>query len=99
MPLVAALGRAPTNAVGELLAEPESPLPDGLVADDDGARCQHLLDYTQAERGAEVEPRGLGRSRRPESVNWQRATWQLAHSFRRLTGPSPACQASLSLTV
>jgi hypothetical protein len=42
--------------VGERLAELARPLPYALVADDDAARRQHLLDHAQAEREAEVEP-------------------------------------------
>ena len=36
--------------VGEVLAELERRLPYGLVADDDAAGGQHLLDHAQAER-------------------------------------------------
>src|SRR4051794_33413148 len=38
------------------LAELARPLPYGLVADDDAARGQHLLDHAQAEREAEIQP-------------------------------------------
>ena len=34
----------------------QRPLPHGLVADDDAARGQHLLDHAQAEREAEIQP-------------------------------------------
>ena len=37
----------------------QRPLPHGLVADDDAARGQHLLDHAQAEREAEVQPNGV----------------------------------------
>src|SRR3954465_14714519 len=47
--------RAP-HPVGEVLAELERPLPYGLVADDDAAGGQHLLDHAQAEREAEIQP-------------------------------------------
>src|SRR3954453_13545419 len=39
-----------------LMAELERPLSYGLVADDDAACGQHLLDHAQAEREAEVQP-------------------------------------------
>src|SRR3954471_3190735 len=49
VPLVSGTGQPPPDPVGELLAEPERPLPHRLVADDDAARRQHLLDHAQAE--------------------------------------------------
>src|ERR687885_295048 len=56
VPFVAGTGQPPPDPVGELLAELERPLPDGLVADHDAAGGQHLLDHAQAEREAEVQP-------------------------------------------
>src|SRR3712207_8924859 len=38
------------DPVGERLTELQRPPPDGLVADDDAAGRQHLLDHAQAER-------------------------------------------------
>src|SRR3954464_13929503 len=61
MPLVARPGQPPADDVGELLAELEAPLPDGLVADLDAAEGQHLLNHAQAER--EAEPEGQRRRR------------------------------------
>ena len=42
--------------LANVLAELQRPLPHGLVADDDAARGQHLLDHAQAEGEAEVQP-------------------------------------------
>src|SRR4051794_30364378 len=39
-----------------LMAELERRLPYGLVADDDAAGGQHLLDHAQAERKSEIQP-------------------------------------------
>src|SRR3954469_11596604 len=56
MPLVSGAGPPPPNPIGECLAEFQRPLSYGLVADDDAARGQHLLDHAQAEREAEIQP-------------------------------------------
>src|ERR1700757_5425664 len=45
VPLVAALGRAPTNAVGELAAKFQTPLPDRLIGHREAASRQHLLNH------------------------------------------------------
>ena len=59
VPLVTSTGQPPPDPVGELLAEPERPLPHGLVAHDDAAGGQHLLDHAQAEWEPEVQPDGV----------------------------------------
>lgn len=41
-------------------AELQSPLPHRLMADEDAARCQHLLDHPQAQRIPEVQPDNVG---------------------------------------
>src|SRR5918997_847251 len=56
VPLVPGAGQPPPDPVGEVLAELERPPPHGLVADDDAAGGQHLLDHAQAQREAEVQP-------------------------------------------
>src|ERR1700748_3068102 len=56
VPLVAALGRAPTNAVGELAAKFEAPLPDRLIGHRDAASRQHLLNHAQAQREPKIQP-------------------------------------------
>jgi hypothetical protein len=56
VPLVPDAAQPPPDPVGEVPAEPDRPSPHGLVADDDAARRQHLLDHAQAEWKAEVQP-------------------------------------------
>jgi len=56
VPLVSGIGQPPPDLVSEVLAELERPLPHALVADDDAARSQHLLDHAQAEGKAEIQP-------------------------------------------
>src|SRR3954451_13606788 len=68
-PSLVARARQPTaDLIGERLAELERPLPHALVADDDAARGQHLLDHAQAEREAEVQPYRLVDHLRRETV-------------------------------
>src|SRR6201981_1702997 len=59
VPLVAALGRAPTNAVGELAAKFQTPLPDRLIGHRDAASRQHLLNHAKAERNPKMQPSPL----------------------------------------
>src|ERR1700752_22678 len=56
VPLVAALGRAPTNAVGELAAKFQTPLPDRLIGHRDTASRQYLFDHAKAERKPKIQP-------------------------------------------
>src|SRR3954467_10710388 len=51
--------QTPPDLVGKCLAELERPLPPALMADDDAACGQHLLDHAQAEREAKVQPYGV----------------------------------------
>src|ERR1051325_833219 len=53
---VSGAGQPPSDPVGERLAELQGPLPHTLVADDDAAGGQHLLDHAQAERESEIQP-------------------------------------------
>src|SRR4051795_12023773 len=48
--------QTPLDLIGEVLAKLQRPLPHALVADDDAARRQHLLDHAQAEREPEIQP-------------------------------------------
>lgn len=59
MPFVplSSLPTADFRGVGR--AELQRPTPDGLVADDDPALGQHILDHPQPQRKPEVEPDGL----------------------------------------
>src|SRR5918997_3935580 len=54
MPLIARARQPTADLIGERLAEFERPLPHALMADDDAASGQHLLDHAQAEREAEI---------------------------------------------
>jgi hypothetical protein len=56
MPLVACARQPTADPIGDVLAELQRPLSYGLVADDDAACGQHLLDHAQAEREAEIQP-------------------------------------------
>jgi hypothetical protein len=56
VPFVAAARRPRPDGVGDHAAELESPLAHRLMADNDAAGGQHLLDHAQAERKAEVQP-------------------------------------------
>ena len=44
------------TGVDKGLAEFDGPLTDGLVADEDAAGRQHLLDHAKAERETEIQP-------------------------------------------
>jgi len=59
MPRVAELRRAPTDLAGAGPAEGLCPAPHGLIADDDPARSEQVLDHPQAERTTEIEPDSL----------------------------------------
>lgn len=56
MPFVAPSWLTPTQLVGILLAEPQSPLADRLVGHDDTPAGHQLLDVAKAQRKTEVEP-------------------------------------------
>src|SRR3954462_9700218 len=68
MPLVSGTGQTPPDPVSKVLAELERPLPHTLMADDDAARGQHLLDHAQAEREAEIQPDSVADHLRRETV-------------------------------
>src|SRR3954470_14532558 len=68
MPFVPGRRQTPPDLDSELLAELERPLPYALMADDDAARGQHLLDHAQAEREAEIQPDSVADHLRRETV-------------------------------
>src|ERR1700759_866256 len=73
VPLVAALGRASTNAVGELAAKFQTPLPDRLIGHRDAASRQYLFDHAKAEREPKIQPKRVADDLSRESiagVNW-----------------------------
>src|SRR5215831_7523189 len=59
MPFVANPRKPTTDPVGERLAKFARPFPHRFVADDDAAGGQQLLDHTQTEREAEIQPDGV----------------------------------------
>lgn len=59
MPLVTAPGLAPVQRVRVGLAELQAPLADSLVAHVQAAAGQQILDVTEAQREAEVQPAGV----------------------------------------
>ena len=56
VPFVSGCWSTPADLDGKGLAELQRSLPDRLMADQDTAGGQHLLDHTQAERKAKVQP-------------------------------------------
>lgn len=56
MPFVAPSWLTPTQLIGILLAEPQSPLADRLVGHDDTPAGNQLFDVAKTERKTEVEP-------------------------------------------
>ena len=56
VPFVADPRQAPPDLVREPLAKLQRPLPHRLMTDNNAAGGQHLLDHSQAQREAEIEP-------------------------------------------
>lgn len=56
MPFVTQLWCAPADLIGEVTAKLLGPAPHGLVTDDDPADGQQILDHSQVERKAKVQP-------------------------------------------
>ena len=69
MPLVAGPRHPPPDLVREPLAKLQRPLPHRLVTDDDAAGGQHLLDHSQAQREAEIQP-----DRVADDLGWKAVT-------------------------
>src|SRR3954469_1862229 len=70
----------------ERLTELPGPLPHGLVAHDDAASGQHLLDYAQAEREPEIQPDCVADDLGREAVAGIRGASGRCHPAR-LPGP------------
>src|SRR5271165_4512758 len=68
MPFVAASGRAPTDLIGERLAELLPPLTHGFVGHANSARREHLLDHAEAQGKPEIEPYGVADDLRVEPL-------------------------------
>jgi len=59
LPCVVELRRTSTNTAGEVPPEYLSSVSDGLVADDDSSRREHVLDHAKADGEAKIQPYGL----------------------------------------
>src|SRR6202012_2914391 len=68
VPLVTRLGQAAANLIGKGLAKLQAPLPHSFMADDDATFGEDLVDVTQAEGKAEIEPDSVGDYFRREAV-------------------------------
>jgi hypothetical protein len=82
MSFVSWCGQTPADLVGKALAEFHRPLPHCLMADQDTAGGQHLLDHAQAQGEPEVQP-----NRVADDFSWEATT-----GITRVTGvlhPSP----------
>src|ERR1700752_148869 len=82
VPLVAALGRASTNAVGELAAKFQHPLQDRFIGHRDAASRTYLFDHAKAEREPKIQPYRVADdlSRVPiAGVNWVSSRCHPAH--------------------
>jgi hypothetical protein len=55
VPLIPGTGQPAANLVGKALTELQTPLPHRLVADDNAAGGNDLIDIAQAERKAEIQ--------------------------------------------
>ena len=69
----------------EPLAKLQCPLPHRLVTDHDAAGGQHLLDHSQAQREAEIQP-----DRVADDLGWKAVTGVSVRSEHRHTGRIPA---------
>ena len=99
MPFIPGLRQAPADLVGERLAELADPLPHGLVADDDAAGRQQLLDQAQPEREAEIEPDGVADDLGREAVAGVAGTGGVVISLGYRVSAIPATPGASNLTV
>src|SRR3954447_20174361 len=94
VPLITGTGQPAADLVGERLAELERPLPYGLVADEDAAGGEHLLDHAQAERETEVEPDRVADDLRREAMAGVAGAEGHGHPARL---PVPVCHRKPAL--
>src|SRR3954466_10092450 len=80
--------QTPPDLVGKCLAELARPLPHALMADDDAACGQHLLDHAQAEREAEVQLDGMADDIGREAVADIAGRGERGHPFGYATSPA-----------
>jgi hypothetical protein len=59
VPLVAGSRKTPADLIGKALAELERPLPHGLMADQDPAGREQLLDHPKAQRKPKIQPHAI----------------------------------------
>ena len=69
VPLVSRAGQPAPDPIGEVLAELARPLAHSLIADEDAAGGEHVLDHAQAQRKAEMEPDGVALGERASLVS------------------------------
>src|SRR2546423_6851356 len=89
MPFIAHSRNAPTDLVGELLAEFTRPLPYSFVAGDDTARGQQLFHDAEAKREAEIQPHGMADDLGLEPVPAIAGASGCRHPSRLLTPARP----------
>src|SRR5215212_2744764 len=90
VPFVSGRRQTPPDPVGKCLAELERPLPHALMADDDAACGQHLLDHAQAEREAKVQPYGVADNLGREAVPGIAGGDRRCHPVGYATSPATA---------
>src|ERR1700730_11194338 len=88
MPFIAHPRKAPTDLVGELLAEFAGPLPYSFGAYDDATRGQQLLHHAEPEREAEIQPHGMADDLGREPVPAVAGASGYRHPTRLIT-PAP----------
>jgi hypothetical protein len=99
VPFVAAARGASTDAVGEFTAEFQAPLADRLISHRDATCCQHLLDHTQAQREAEIEPHRVADELCGVAVAGIKRVSRRRHPRPISDHPAPVTPAALNLTV
>ena len=82
MPLVSEFCRALLDGVGKIPAKLLCPAPDSFVADHDPTDCEHVLDHSQAEREAKIQPHGMRDDLGGKPMTGVQAIAQLFHTFR-----------------
>jgi hypothetical protein len=91
---IAELQRTSTNAAGEVPPEFLSPVSDGLVADDDSSRREHVLDHAKVERKEKITTTPPDRLHRRESGTGVQTIARLPHAGQL----SPNGENAINLT-
>ncbi len=90
MPLVAGSHSSWTQACRKCGSELGAPLADGLVADDDPAFCEEILNVTKAEMKVKIQPDGVSDDLGREAVAPIRQTVSVlgdGHQTRLISDP------------